>query len=226
MLIAEDLLLLLTDDETGKPVVDTTELDLGLAGAVLIDLAELDRVEVAGSGEAVKEGRLFVSDPTRTGEAVLDETLNRAYERGPKKPSSLLPHLTKGLSDALYAGLADRGIVRAEEGRVLGVFPRRQWPATDSTHEDQLRRGLHEVLVVGREPTVHEAMLVTVLYALEQVPKVIDGAGVDKRRVRERAKAIAEGEFAGEAVRKAVEAVRAAVYISVFSTSVAASGSS
>jgi hypothetical protein len=225
MLIAEDLLLLLTDDESGKPVVETTELDLGLAGAVLIDLAELDRVEVAQPGETVKEGRLYVRDRTPTGEAVLDDILGRLEERGPKKPASLVPHLTKGLREALYERLAERGIVRAEEGRVLGIFPRRQWPATDSTHEDEMRRGLHDVLVVGREPTVHEAMLVSMLYAVEKVPKVLDDADVDKHQVRERAKAIAEGEFAGEAVRKAVEAVRAAVFTSVIAATVVNTGS-
>ena len=224
MLIAEDLLLLLTYDESGKPIVDTTKLDLGLAGAVLIDLAERDRVEVAGPGETVREGRLYVRDRTPTGETVLDEVLSRVEDRGPKKPASLVPHLTKGLREALYERLAARGIVRAEEGRVLGIFPRRQWPATDSTHEDEMRRGLRDVLVAGREPTVHEAMLVSMLYAVEQVPKVL-GDEVDKREVRERAKSIAEGQFAGEAVRKAVEAVRAAVLTSVIAASVVATGS-
>jgi hypothetical protein len=218
-------LLLLTDDESGKPVADTTKLDLGLAGAVLIDLAKLDRVEVAGPGESVKEGRLYVRDRTPTGEAVLDDVLKRLDERGPKKPASLVPHLTKGLRDALYQRLAERGIVRAEEGRVLGIFPRRQWPATDSTHEDEMRRGLHDVLVLGREPTVHEALVVSMLYAVEQVPKALGDAESDKHQVRERAKAIADGEFAGEAVRKAVEAVRAAVLTSVIAASAVATGS-
>lgn len=224
MLVAEDLLLLLTDDETGKPVVDTTKLDLALAGAVLVDLAELDRVEVAGPGEAVKEGRLYLQDTTPTGEPVLDETLTRISARKPGIPASTLPHLTKGLREAIYDRLVDRGIVRAEEGRVLGLFPSHQWPAGDSTHEDELRQGLQDVLVVGRAPTGHEALLISMLYAVDQVPKVL-GGDVDKRQVRARAKSIAEGEFAGEAVRKAVEAVRAAVYISIAAASFGAAGS-
>ena len=224
MLIAEDLLLLLTDDATGKPVVDTSKLDLALAGAVLVDLAELDRVEVAGPGEVVKEGRLYLRDTTPTGEPVLDETLDRIGSRKPGKPASTLPHLTKGLREALYSRLVDRGVVRAEEGRVLGVFPSHQWPAADSSHEDELRRGLRDVLVVGREPTEHEALLISMLHAVDQVPKVL-GGDVDKRQVRARAKSIAEGEFAGEAVRKAVEAVRAAVVTSIAAATVVAAGS-
>ena len=96
MLIAEDLLLLLTDDETGKPVVDTSKLDLALAGAVLVDLAELDRVDVAGPGEPVKEGRLYVRDTTPTGEPVLDETLSRIGARGPRSPPPCCPTSPRG----------------------------------------------------------------------------------------------------------------------------------
>ena len=225
MLIAEDLLLLLTDDDSGKPLVDTSELDLGLAGAILVDLAALDRVDVAGPGESVKQGRLYVRDGAPTGEPVLDETLSRIESRSPQKPASALPHLTKGLRESLYNRLVERGIVRAEQGKVLGIFPSRQWPAADSRHEDETRRGLQEVLVVGREPTEREALLISLLYAVEQVPKVL-GGDVDKRQVRARAKSIAEGEFAGEAVHRAVEAVRAAVMTSIAAATVVASGSS
>ena len=87
-----------------------------------------------------------------------------------------------------------------------------------------MRLGLHDVLVVGREPGAHEALLVSLLYAVDQVPKVLH-EDVDKQQVRERAKAIAEGEVAGEAVRKAVEAVRAAVFTSVIAATVVATGS-
>jgi hypothetical protein len=68
-------------------------------------------------------------------------------------------------------------------------------------------------------------MLISMLHAVDQVPKVL-GGDVDKRQVRARAKSIAEGEFAGEAVRKAVEAVRAAVVTSIAAATVVAAGSS
>jgi Golgi phosphoprotein 3 (GPP34) len=75
MLIAEDLLLLLYGDESGKPVLASTELDYALAGAVLLELAMLGRIDVAGTGETVRSGRLVVRDPSPTGSAILDERL-------------------------------------------------------------------------------------------------------------------------------------------------------
>lgn len=60
MLLAEDLLLLLTDDGTGKLAASSTEVDVALGGALLVELTLMQRVDVAGSDERVREGRLVV----------------------------------------------------------------------------------------------------------------------------------------------------------------------
>lgn len=60
MLLAEDLLLLLTEDETGKLAASSTEVDVALGGAFLAEFTLMQRVDVAGSDERVREGRLVV----------------------------------------------------------------------------------------------------------------------------------------------------------------------
>ena len=47
--LADDLLLVLLDPASGKPRTDRTKLDYGLAGALLLDLALAERVDVEGS---------------------------------------------------------------------------------------------------------------------------------------------------------------------------------
>ncbi|GAA1623303.1 GOLPH3/VPS74 family protein [Georgenia ruanii] len=226
MLLAEDLLLLLTDDASGRPTLDGTRLDLVLAGAVVLDLAVAGRVDVSGPGEPVRPGRLVVRAPSPTGDAVLDEALRRVAARRPAKPEAVLPGLAKQLRPTLLTRLTERGILRAAEGRVLGIFPTRAWPAADSSHEDGVRRGLHEVLVVGRSPAPREAALISLLDAAGQVPKVLAGSGLDRRELRRRARDIAAGEFAGAAVRRAIEAVTAATMAAISAGAVAASGGS
>ena len=215
VILAEDVLLLLLNDSTGKAAVDTTRLDLALAGGVLLDLATLGRVNVTGQDEPVKRGRLVVRDARPTDDAVLDEALRRIDELGPKKPESVLPKLAKGLRQSLLERLIGRGILRAQEGRVLGIFPTHSWPAIDSDHERQVRAGLHDVLVTGRTPAPREAALVSLLQAIDQVPKVLGDVGVPARELRRRAKDVSEGGFADDAVRRAVQAVNAATTAAV-----------
>src|SRR4051794_12111916 len=156
MLLAEECLLLLLDDATGKAKVDPSHLDLALAGALLAELAERGRVAVTGPGEPVKSGRLVVEDRTPTGDPVLDGALRGIGDKSPRKPETVLGGLTKQLRVTLLTRLADRGILREEQPRALGLFPVRRWPANDSRHARSLRSALRDVLVVGRTPQPHE----------------------------------------------------------------------
>jgi hypothetical protein len=75
MLIAEDLLLLLTDDETGKLVASASEVDVALGGALLVELTLMQRLDLAGPSEQVRKGHLVVRDASATSDPLLDEAL-------------------------------------------------------------------------------------------------------------------------------------------------------
>ncbi|MGH3316243.1 MAG: GOLPH3/VPS74 family protein [Nocardioidaceae bacterium] len=222
MLIAEDLLLLVTDDATGKPIVGSTELEHALAGAVLLELAMSGRVDVEKGTGFGRGDRVVVTDASRTEDPVLDDALSRIAEK-PRKPQSVVGALRKGLRARLYERMAAHGILRMEQGRVLGLFPTTRWPAVDSAHERQLRQALHDVLVVGVEPQPRIGAIVSLLYAINAVPKVV-GSRENRRAVKARAKAIAEGAWAAAAVRKAVEAVNAATVAAVTAVAAANGG--
>ncbi len=223
VLIAEDLLLLLTDDETGKHLVDGSSLDLALAGANLVELAGGGRVDLAGEGDLVKRGRIVVRDASPTGDPLLDETLRRCVDKQGKKPASVLQALAKGVREALLARLAERGVLRAAEHRVLGIFPITRWPAVDSHHETQVRTLLTSVLVQGTTPDQRTASLIALLSSVDAAHKVVDADayGVDKKLIKERAKKIRESAWAADAVVKAIQAIQAAVTASIVAASVA-----
>jgi hypothetical protein len=105
MLLAEDLLLVLTDDDTGKLAASSTNVDLALGGALLVELSLMDRVDVAGAGERVREGRLVIRDTKPTGDGLLDEALAIVEHKEGKKPKSVVGRLGKGVRVRLYERL-------------------------------------------------------------------------------------------------------------------------
>lgn len=213
MLIAEDLLLLLTDDATGKLAVPGGEADIALGGANLVELALLERVDVTGEADGGRTGRLVVRDPSPIGDPVLESALEVIGQRQGKKPSAAISPLSKHLRDTLFERLVDRGILRAERGRILGVFPTRSWPAQDASHEAEVRRLVTQSLVQGTTPDPRTAALISLLHALKAVPKVVDPRehGVTRRELQAHAKQIAEGDWASKAVRQAIDEMMAAV---------------
>jgi hypothetical protein len=222
MLIAEDLLLLLYDDESGKPITRAPVLDYALAGAVLIELTMLGKLDVAGEGEEVKRGRLKVLDVSPTGDAILDERLSYVAGKAGKRPEDQVGRLSKKLREQLLARLAERGVLTAEEGKVLGIFPTTRWPAKDAWHEAEVRSALESVLRVGASPDQRTGALIALLSALNVVPKVVTDA-VDKSALKKRAKQIAESDWAADAVKKAVTEMQAAVTMAIVASAVATS---
>ncbi|GIG21171.1 hypothetical protein Cch01nite_18950 [Cellulomonas chitinilytica] len=223
MLLIEDVLLLLTDDTTGRPALDGTRFDLVLAGAVLLDLAMHHRVDVTAPGHPVGKGRVVVVDGSPTGDALLDVALARVAGTKPRRAKDLLGPLKKGLRPVVVDRLAHAGFLRRRDEKALGLFPVTRWSVVDATHETEVRAGLRDVLVVGRTPTDREAALVSLLHSVDKVPAVVGPVDLSRGELRRRARTIAQGEFAGEAVRRAITAMNAAVTAAVTAATVAAS---
>lgn len=243
MLILEDYLLLTLDDATGKTVVDASYREQVAAGALLVELALLGRADLAGDGDGGRVGRIVVRDASTTGNALLDEALDVVRSKEGSKPKALVGPIAKLKPAArAVASLADRGVLRREEGRVLGIFPTTRWPAADSRHEDAVRRDLWRVLVDGEEPAERTAALAAILSATGQAGRVlaagggrgarvvVDGApgwtAAQRRAVDARAKQIAADSWATLAVKAYVEEITAAIVVgaTVATTSAAASG--
>jgi hypothetical protein len=228
MLLAEDLLLLLTDDTTGKHVVGDPALGLGLAGGCVLELAFRGQVDLAQSGEEVRRGRLIVRDPSRTGDQVLDAALQQLSDRQGRKPASVLSSIAKGLRATLLERLAGNGLVRPERTRVLGIVPVTRWPAVDARHETDVRRQVAQVLIHGTTPDDRTRALIALLSAVDAAHRVVDGSsyGLTGRMIKKRARDIRDGEWAAGAVASAIEAIQAAVTAAVVASTVAATSSS
>ena len=208
-LIAEDPLLLLLDDESGKLTL-TSYPQTVLGGAILVELA------ATGAAEVEENTSVWHSAKVRAvaGAAPQDPVLRTAYDDVAAKPRTaqdLVDRLGKGARDALAERLTARGLLERHDDRVLGMFPRTRWPAVDSSHEQEVRRMLTAVLVQGVEPDERTGALVALLSAIDKPHKVVDHEGLSAGEVRKRAKQIAKGDWATKAVRDAITASTAAI---------------
>ena len=227
MLLAEDLLLLVTDDASGRLSAPAEQVDAGLGGANLVELTLRNKVDLSGEQDPGKPGRIIVRDPSPAGDAVLDPALEILVARQGRRPSAVIGPLSKNLRRTLYQRLADRGVVRAEKSRILGVFPVRRWPAQDASDEAEVRRLMTQALVQDEAPDTRTAALIALAHAVRCVDKIVDRRqhGLSRRELRARAAEIAKGNWASEAVRKAIEEMMAAVMIAITAATATTAGS-
>lgn len=210
-LLAEDLLLLLVDEHSGRPLVDSTRTTHALAGALVLELAVMGLL--VPDDPAARRGRskiVAVGQPP--GDPLLDLAW-QAFSDKPRRAASVLQRLHSKVTDPLLQRIADKGWVRPARTKVLGMFTRTSWPEVDGRHEAQLRNNLAIVLLQGGTPDVRVAALISLLLAADALPTLFPEA--DKKQMKARAKALSDGEWAGAAVAQAIAEVRTAVMVAV-----------
>lgn len=215
-LIAEDVLLLLLDDESGK-LTERTHLDVALGGALLTDLALREVVELPPKTSFWKTPRVVAVPGAGVDDPLLARSLALIAAR-PRSAQDLVKRLGKAGRSDLFALLVDQGRVGIERGAVFGVFPTTRHPADDQVYEDDLRAEVTAALVDGQAPSERTAAVISVLAAIDRAHKVVDRHGVSRRDIKRRAREIADGDWAAKAVRDAVRAAQSAMTAATSST--------
>ncbi|KJK48003.1 hypothetical protein UK23_18300 [Lentzea aerocolonigenes] len=213
-MLPEDLMLLLINQQNGRLLADSSSVENALAGAVLIELVNSGRVAFEPNGK-----KLQLVDPTPLRSPLLQESLAR-FDK-PMKPQRAVERLRKNVRNNVIAQLEAHGVVRVGPRKVLGIFPAKSYVITDVARSSELRHEVGEVVRGYRGPDARTGSLVTLLHAVKAVHKVFDG---DKREMTKRAKEIAAGNWAGDAVRKAIEAIQAGVGAATAAAAAASSG--
>ncbi len=197
-----DELVLIAYDDGGKRAGG--QLDLAVAGAVLVELALAQRVNT-------DHKHLTVVDAAPTGDALLDQALARMAGDRPRSAKDWVTRLQKGTREQVLDRLVTAGLLRRQTNRVLGIFPVTRFPdaapGSSLSPEHELRRRLEAVVLHGQQPTDRTAALIALLHAGGLRAAAFPDA--PRRQTERRMKEVSEGSWAGEAVRKAVQEVQA-----------------
>jgi hypothetical protein len=163
--LAEELLLLAYDDESGKATGSHIGLDLAMAAGVLVDLTLAGRVTYA-------DGSMVVRDPLPTGDPITDEVLSRMAADTPHTPASWVQRLRHGLRDRILNDLCTRGVVRDVDETALGYIHVHRYPSVDPTVEAEIRARLATALTREQAPDERTAALAALVGASRMEPSL------------------------------------------------------
>jgi hypothetical protein len=176
--LAEDLVLLLLDDDSGRSTVDLGRRYRAVGSAVLVDLVRAGRVSIPATADA-REARVVVTGVAGpTGDAALDVALAKLGDK-PAKAGWAAENLGHACWEPLLERLAADGAVRPAQSRVLGLVKTRSWPAVDGAREQAIRAAI-EAALGGAQPDEETAALITILHGIGAAP----GADDEARRAR------------------------------------------
>ena len=204
--LAEDLYLLADDPATGRPLIDIAHLDLGLGGALLLDLALRQRI--AHADEQVK-----LTQQGPTGEPLLDRAL--AVVAKPDRlhgPDHWVRHLGRGAHRAVQDRLVDIGILQRDAHRLLHVIPVHRTHETDGRLHHELIGHLRDAVVLGHSASSETSALALLALAVgldRHLFPLSDRSSI-RTRLGEIGTDCADDAWVGAAVAGAVAAVEAA----------------
>lgn len=162
--LAEELLLLGYDDQSGKATVSRIGLDLGMAAALMIELALAGRIKL-GDAKTVA-----VIDPSPIGHPIGDAVLARIAADSPHTVASWVQRLRHGLRDGILRDLCTRGVVRELDETALGFITLHRYPVVDPKPEADVRARLTAALTGDIPPDERTAALAALIVAVRMEP--------------------------------------------------------
>jgi hypothetical protein len=206
--LAEELLLLAYDDDSGRATGSQIGLDLGMAAAVLIELALAGRVVYV-------DRTIMVRDARPTGVAIIDEVLARVAADTPHTPQSWLQRLRYGLRDRVLTDLCARGVIQdVDETTMAGFVHLHRYPTVDATVEAEIRDRLNRALTSDEMPDERTAALATLVAAARMEPS-LGLSGPELAAAHQRLKQISDGAGFTGSVSMELSTVRPSVALVV-----------
>jgi hypothetical protein len=176
--LADELLLLAYDDETGRCAVPLIALDLGMAAAILVSLTLQGRVEIAA-------GAVVPVDPSPTGHPLLDEVLGRIRSEKPQPAAFWLQRLRHNLRQHVLEGLVAQGVMRDQDDTAWDVLRVHHYPSVDPTVEQEVRGRLAAALAGDAVPDERTAALAALVVTVRMEPTLgLSGDAAVKAHLR------------------------------------------
>lgn len=195
--IAEDLLLLLLDNASAQPCLDSGRRDRVLAAAVLLDLAHACLIRPAVDGDPAPGGRLLALTP-RGPLDPLAEPAFRLVQRRALPARTAVDRLRRRTGDTVLAHLLATGQIGRVEvpGRRLGHSY--AWPVANRDRVAHSRSRLLAALFDRTPPDPTTAAVITLLHAVDGLGALLSLNDRGWRWVHGRAGEIALGSWVDE----------------------------
>lgn len=201
----EGVMLLALNEVSGTVNGDFVNITVAASGVA--DLLLMKRISTDD------EGYVQVCDASSTDDWVLDRILTKIQSTSkPKKLKSWVESLgnTGDMKFLAASSLVEKGIVKAEEKKVLWLFTRRVYPQINPKPKNALRNAMRRAVF---EPDLPISEQTTLLLALAKSGGLLKHVFTvsELRQHKTRIQNIVEGQLIGKAAKQAIEAIQVVV---------------
>ncbi len=206
----EEILLLALHDEKGTTSMGGFFAN-AMGGAMLSELVMSKQIAISDD----KQKKVSLLDSTPVGDPILDECLARIIaEKKNKKATHWVSNFSgiKDLKNRTARLLVEKGILKEDQDKVLGLFKRTIFPEANHGPEKELRARLEKAIFTDSDDVQGRTVVVIALANAAQMLSGLFGRKELKPR-KERIRQLSSGEAVAQATKEAVEAIQAAIIL-------------
>ncbi len=208
----EEIMLLSLREDDGKLETGAQYIYANhIAASVLAELIMLERIEIKKDEDYTVE-RL---SPNPIGDPLLDQALEKIYASKKERPAShwlMVFQSIKNLRNLIAEGLCDKGILRAEEGKVFFFFDKTFYPELNPKPEQALIARLEKAIFTDTKEIDERTLVLLSLLSKSELLKIPFDKKALKQR-KNRIEEITDGHITSEAAQKAAEAAQTAIMV-------------
>jgi len=223
--LKEKYLLLAYHPEKGRPL--SQYLSHGLAGAILIELAGMERITLKGT-------RILLNDATASSDSALDLVIKEiAKVRSTKKVTEWINRFVRFrfrrlLKTMVLEEMITKRVMKKEEARFLFLFKYFKYFPYETRSRSELIKNIRDKVLRNKDVENDVVFLITLVGATFMVPRFFERG--ERKLARKRIKEIvAENDInkiASETGKAINNAIVASIIASMVATTAAASASS
>lgn len=205
--LAEEILLLLLDDEKGTlPPVPQLTLHFVLAGAVMMELAINNRID-----SHIETLQIIDKEPT--GEPLLDKYLNKICEEPNQQDIKYWINAVADEGSTIielgFERLIERKILTRSEKSFLGIMKTQSYPIVDGSVERDVKLRIMNILYSEDIPDQRDVVIFCLMDACDMFRTLL--GPVELNRMRPRITNVSQLDLIGQATTRLIREIQVAL---------------
>ncbi len=211
--LLEEFLLIALDDDKGGFVIGSTALHYGFGGAVLLELALRNKIEIDGE-------KVILKDDCMETEPALNKAIEMLDEGETRKVKYWIETFAKKAGDFkedTLQRLINKGILSKEEHKILWIIPTQKYPTHNMNPEMKVRERLEDVVQRGKKAEPRDVMLLSLIDATDLTKEAFRKAE-DYKKIKARLSEVTKDVKISAAINKSLREIQTAIMVAIATT--------
>lgn len=220
--LIEKFILLTLDAKKGNFLLDSLSLNYGIAGAILLELSELNKINI-------EKKKLILVDSTRTNNKVVDGCIKLIHTSNKNKKIKYwinkIGNNSSEFKKLILENLVHKEILRIDKSSYMwGLFNRYRYPITNLKPIEEQSNKLRWIVLENGKPDLESILLLSLMNSCK-LTRILFINKSENKAANKRIKELTQNIEISNTVSQALKEIQAAVLIATTSSFVGSSSS-